>query len=67
MIDNVIDLNNLAKFGFGQIFPDGGTHTQLIRVRPFSFFFKLLTLFDEGADETKEPILTSKKSFDAVW
>ena len=39
-IDYVIDLNNLAKFGFGKIFPDGGTHTQHIRVRPFfSFFF----------------------------
>ena len=34
-IDYVIDLNNLAKFGFGKIFPDGGTHTQHIRVRPF--------------------------------
>ena len=35
MIDYVIDLNNLAKFGFGKNFPDGGTHTQHIRVRPF--------------------------------
>ena len=32
MIDYVIDLNNLAKFGFGKIFPDGDTHTQHIRV-----------------------------------
>ena len=39
MIDYVIDLNNLAKFGFGKIFADGGTHTQHIRVRPFFFFF----------------------------
>ena len=39
-IDCVIDLNNLAKFGFGKTFLDGGTHTQHIRVRPFfSFFF----------------------------
>ena len=38
-IDYVIDPNNLAKFGFGKIFPDGGTHTQHIRVRPFFFFF----------------------------
>ena len=38
-IDYVIDLNNLAKFGFGKIFPDGGTHTQHIRVRPFFSFF----------------------------
>ena len=48
-IDYVIDLNNLAKFGFGKIFPDGGTHTQHIRVRPFfSFFFKFifLTFYD---------------------
>ena len=27
-IDYVIDLNNLAKFGFGKIFGDGGTYTQ---------------------------------------
>ena len=38
-IDYVIDLNNLAKFGFGKIFPDGDTHTQHIRVRPFFSFF----------------------------
>ena len=38
-IDYVIDLNNLAKFGFGKIFPDGDTHTQHIRVRTFFFFF----------------------------
>ena len=41
-IDNVIDLNNLAKFGFGKIFPDGGTHTQHIRVRPFFITFYAL-------------------------
>ena len=29
-IDYVIDLNNLAKFGYGNIFPDGGIHTQHI-------------------------------------
>ena len=38
-IDYVIDLNNQAKFGFGKILPDGDTHTQHIRVRPFFFFF----------------------------
>ena len=27
-IDNVIDLNNLAKFSFGKIFGDWGTYTQ---------------------------------------
>ena len=27
-IDYLIDLNNLAKFGFGKLFTDGGTHTQ---------------------------------------
>ena len=64
MIDNVIDLNNLAKFGFGKIFPDGGTHTQHIRVRPF---LKLFTLFDDGAAETAEPILTRDMSIAAVW
>ena len=56
-IDYVINLNNIAKFGFGKIFGDGGTYTQHIRVRPFfsfSFFFfylffQLFTLFDEGA------------------
>ena len=31
-IDNVIDLNNLAKFGFGKIFRDWGTYTQHIRL-----------------------------------
>ena len=53
-IDYVIDLNNLANLGFGKIFPDGGTHTQHIRVHPFFLlfiylFFELFTLFDEGA------------------
>ena len=53
-IDYVIDLNNLAKFGFGKIFGDGGTYAQHIRqvCAFFSFFFlffKLFTLFDEGA------------------
>ena len=37
MIDYVIDLNNLEKFGFGKISPDGGTLTQLMRFRPFLF------------------------------
>ena len=44
-IDYVIDLNNLAKFGFGKIFPDWGTHTQHIRVRPFFYFFYFLFIF----------------------
>ena len=46
-IDYVIDLNNQAKFGFGKIFPDGDTHTQHIRVRPFFsfFFFFFLTFY----------------------
>ena len=65
-IDYVIDLNNLAKFGFGQIFPVGDTHTQHIRVRTFFCFFKLFTLFDEDAAKTAEPILTRNTSFDAV-
>ena len=37
-IDYVIDLNNLAKFGFGKIFRDWGTYTQHIRVCAFFFF-----------------------------
>ena len=45
LIDYVIDLNNLAKFGFGKIFPDGDTHTQHIRVRPFFSFFYLFFYF----------------------
>ena len=45
MIDYVIDLNNLAKFGFGKIFPDGGTHTQHIRVRHFFYFIYFLFYF----------------------
>ena len=40
-IDYVIDLNNLAKFGFGKIFRDWGTYTQHIRVCAFFFFFFL--------------------------
>ena len=35
MIDNVIYLNNLAKFGFGKIFGGRATHTQHMRVRTF--------------------------------
>ena len=66
-IDHVIDLNNLAKFGFEKIFPDGDTHTQHIRVRPFFSFFQLFTHFDEGAAKTAEPIVTRNTSFDAVW
>ena len=38
-IDYVIDLNNLAKFGFGKIFRDWGTYTQHIRFCVFFFFF----------------------------
>ena len=60
MIDNVIDLNNLAKFGFGKIFPEGGTHTQHIRVR--SFKKKLVTLFVKGAAKTSEQISTRNTS-----
>ena len=66
-IDYVLNLNNLAKFGFGKIFPDGVTHTQHIRVRPFFFFKNFFTLFDEGTAKTAEPILTRNTSFDAVW
>ena len=39
-IDYVIDLNNLSKFGFGEIFRDWGTYTQHVRVRAFVSFFK---------------------------
>ena len=46
MIDYVIDLNNLAKFGSGKIFPDGGTHTQHIRVRPFFLFIFFIYFFN---------------------
>ena len=51
-IDNVIDLNNLDKFGFEQIFPDGGTHAQHMRVRLFFFLKKRFTFFDEDAAKT---------------
>ena len=47
MFDYVIDLNNLAEFGFGQIFGDGGTYAQHIRVCAFPFF-QLYTLLDTG-------------------
>ena len=67
MIDYLIGLNNLAKFGFGKIFRDGGTYAQHIRVRPFFHFFQLFTLFDEGAAKTAGPILTRNMSIDVVW
>ena len=38
-IDYVIDLNNLAKCGFGKIFGDWGTYTQHISVCAFFLFF----------------------------
>ena len=38
-INYVIDLNNLAKFGFGKIFRDWGTYTQHIRFCAFFSFF----------------------------
>ena len=38
-INYVIDLNNLAKFGFGKIFRDRGTYTQHIRFCAFFYFF----------------------------
>ena len=44
-IDNVIDLNNLAKFGFGKIFGDWGTYTQHIRVCAFFSFFSFFLTF----------------------
>ena len=40
-IDYVIDLNNLAKFGFRKISRDWGTYTQHIRFCVFFFFFFL--------------------------
>ena len=75
-IDYVIDLNNLAKFGFRKIFTDGGTHTQHIRVRPsFSFFSFFSFIFFNflkfhlwwRCSQTAKPILTRNTSFDAVW
>ena len=44
-IDNVIDLNNLAKFGFGKIFRDRGTYTQHIRVCAFFIFWTFYALW----------------------
>ena len=44
-IDYVIDLNNLAKFGFGKIFRDRGTYTQHIRFCAFFSFYFFLFLF----------------------
>ena len=43
-INNVIDLNSLAKFGFGKIFRDWGTYTQHIRFCAFFFFFLFIFL-----------------------
>ena len=45
MIDYVIDLNNLAKFGSGKIFRDWGTYAQHIRVCAFFFFFFFFITF----------------------
>ena len=44
-IDYVIDLNNLAKFGFRKIFGDGGAYTQHIRVCGFFFFIFFFKTF----------------------
>ena len=72
-IDYVIDQINLAKFGFGKIFWDGGTYTQHIRVRLFFLFSLFLFIFstfyalDEGAAKTAELILTRNMSNDVVW
>ena len=44
-IDHVIDLNILAKFGFGKFFWDWGTYTQHIRVCAFFSFFKFVFTF----------------------
>ena len=38
-VDNVIDLNNLAKFGFGKIFRDWGIYTQ--HMMGLCFFYAL--------------------------
>ena len=38
-IDYVIDLNNLAKFGFGKIFWVGGTYTQHIKGSSFFYIY----------------------------
>ena len=52
-IDYVIDLNNLAKFGFGKIFRDWGTYTQHIRVCAFFsfFFFNFLRFLMRGCSQ----------------
>ena len=50
-IDYVIDLNNLAKFGFGKIFRDWGTYTHYIRfflIFLILIFFKLFMHFDKN-------------------
>ena len=44
MIDYVIDLNKVVKYGFGQIFLDGGTYTQHI-IKGSSFFNFLFLLY----------------------
>ena len=44
-IDYVIDLNNLAKYGFGEIIRDWGTYTQHIRVCAFFFFLLFFITF----------------------
>ena len=47
-IDHVIDLNNLAKFGFGKIFRDWGTYTYYVTYKGlcFFFFFFFFSLFN---------------------
>ena len=44
-INYVIDLNNLAKFGFEKIFRDWGTYTQHIRFWAFFLFFIFYFLY----------------------
>ena len=73
MIDYVIDMNNIAKFGSGKIFPDGGTYTHTytytytnvhIRVRHVFNFLRSLMKVQK---KTAEPILTLNMSIDVVW
>ena len=63
-IDYVIDLNNLAKFGFGKIFRDWGIYPTY---KGLCFFKKLFTLLGTRTAQTAEPILMRNISNDAVW
>ena len=67
-IDHVIDLNNLAKFGFRKKFSGRRyTYPTCKGSSFFSFFKTFYALLMRVQAKMAEPILTSNTSFHAIW